>query len=93
MIVFEAWEDPDGAISLQPAAQVLESQQRGRIAPNARLLYRFGAATWEEANALHYIRQGWAPYRPIGDPAPCPECGAAHYPAGSGQCWRCGHGT
>ena len=93
MILFEVWEDPDGAISLQPAAQVAESQARGRIAAGARLRYRFEAATWEEANAIHHSRQGWAPYRPQGEAAPCPDCGATHYPEGSGQCWSCGRGT
>ncbi len=55
------------------------------------ILYTFEADSHEEAMAIYYTRQGWAPYKPEGDAAPCPECGAMHYPKGSGQCWRCDH--
>ncbi|MBI2381191.1 MAG: hypothetical protein HYV16_10595 [Gammaproteobacteria bacterium] len=52
-------------------------------------LYTFEANTHEEAMAIYYLRQGWAPYKPEGNAEPCPECGAMYYPQGSGECWRC----
>tara|TARA_R110002096_G_scaffold309403_4_gene503992 strand:+ start:18872 stop:19162 length:291 start_codon:yes stop_codon:yes gene_type:complete len=52
-------------------------------------LYTIEAHSWEEAMAIYYIRQGWEPYKPVGEAAPCPECGFMFYPAGSGQCWQC----
>lgn len=54
------------------------------------LLWRIEAATSEEASAIHHLRLGWEPYKPIGEAAPCPKCGAMFYPEGSGECWRCG---
>lgn len=52
-------------------------------------LYTFEAGSREEAMAIYYTRQGWAPYKPEGEAEPCPECGAMYYPKGSGECWRC----
>jgi hypothetical protein len=54
------------------------------------LLWRIEAATPEEALAIHHLRLGFEPYKPMGEPAPCPKCGAIFYPEGSGECWRCG---
>lgn len=51
--------------------------------------FKFEANSWEEAMAIYHLRQGWEPYKPNGNPAPCPSCGAVYYPEGSGQCWRC----
>ncbi len=89
---FYAWryDDPDGSgIELTP-----------REGPPPMLandtpwvfLYAIEAATPEEANAIHSLRQGFGPYKPMGEPAECPECGAYYYPDGSGVCWR-GHGS
>jgi hypothetical protein len=52
-------------------------------------LYTFEAASSEEAMAIYYMRQGWAPYKPEGEATPCPICGAMFYPKGSGECWSC----
>ena len=54
-------------------------------------LYVFEASSYEEAMSIYYIRQGWAPYKPQGEAAPCPKCNAMHYPKGSGECWKCNH--
>ncbi|WP_148314563.1 hypothetical protein [Sorangium cellulosum] len=54
------------------------------------LLWKIEAATYEEAAAVHHLRMGWEPYRPVGDPEPCPRCSAMFYPDGSGEC-SCGH--
>jgi hypothetical protein len=94
MATYEAWRDPaDGSISLATPEQVAAERARGLLSAAAELLYRFDAATWEEAKAIHALRMGWEPYRPLGPPAPCPRCGAAYCPQGSAQCWRCGTGT
>lgn len=52
-------------------------------------VWRVKVGSHEEAMAIYNIRRGWGPYRPLGDPAPCPQCGAAYYPEGSAQCWHC----
>jgi hypothetical protein len=41
--------------------------------------------------AIYNIRRGFGPYKPMGEAAPCPKCGAAYYPEGSAQCWSCDH--
>ena len=48
------------------------------------------ADTPEEASAVHHIKMGWAPYKPMGEAAPCPQCGACFYPESSGVCPNCG---
>jgi hypothetical protein len=91
MTIYEAWEDPDdNSILLATSGEVATHREKNLLGPAAELLYRFEAATWEEANAIHALRMGWEPYRAMGPPAPCPRCGAAYYPEGSAQCWRCG---
>ena len=85
---YEAWETEDGA-ALLPSEQM----EKWRTNPAMRLvkkLYEIEAATGEEASAIHYLRMGFGPYKPAGEPEPCPKCGAWFYPQGSGQCWRCG---
>lgn len=47
--------------------------------------------SFEEAQAIRNLRNGWEPTPTIGGPAPCPQCGATHCPDDSGQCWRCDH--
>jgi hypothetical protein len=64
----------------------------GEIMPDCeKFFYRIDAATLEEAHAIHDLRRGYAPGAPMGDAAPCPDCGAKHYPHSSGQCWQCDH--
>jgi hypothetical protein len=67
-----------------------ERRSKGLLSDRATMLYSFEAATHEEAFAVHALRMGWQPYRPVGEAAPCPRCGALFYPEGSGECWRCG---
>mgnify|MGYP001558516995 CR=1 FL=1 len=101
MSYYRAWSDPkDGSITLALADELRPSV----VGPDATILYEFEAATWEEAMAIHHLRQGWEPYRPAGEPAPCPTpglringkeparptCGAWYWPEGSGKCWHCG---
>lgn len=88
MPTYEAWEDDDGAM-VATAATCADHRARGPLVASARLLFAFEAATDEEAMAIFNLRMGWQPYRSIGEPGPCPACGATIYPQGSRQCWRC----
>jgi hypothetical protein len=88
---YEAWRDPaDGSVLLTTGEEARRQRAAGLLSAAAELAWRFEAATWEEANAIHSLRMGWEPYRPAGRPAPCPACGAMYYPEGSAQCWQCG---
>jgi hypothetical protein len=88
---YQAWEDPeDGSITLAPSEVIADERQRGLLSARASCLYELVAETHEEAAAVHALRMGWEPFRPVGEPAPCPRCAAIFYPSGSGQCWRCG---
>jgi len=89
--MYEAWADPEGdSISLTWSETAAEQRAKGLLSVRATLLYRFEAATPEEASAIHALRQGWEPFRPMGEASPCPTCGAFLYPEGSAECWR-GH--
>jgi hypothetical protein len=91
-VVYECWFDPeDSGLSLLRAQDVQRNRDNGQLSNRAILQYAFTAHTGEEAMAIHALRQGWAPYLPMGDAAPCPNCGANYYPHGYGDCWRCGH--
>ena len=84
---YECWKSSGGdltfAISghaeLKQAAQAGETHQ-----------YTISAATFEEAMAVHHLRQGWEPYQPIGQAAQCQQCRSVYYPDGGGECWKCG---
>jgi hypothetical protein len=54
------------------------------------MLYAIDAESPEEASAIHNLRMGWGPYKPMGEPAPCSVCGSMYYPQGSAWCWKCG---
>ena len=91
MAIYTAWSGKDGSeVTMVPG----EDRPRfadGSLQPNCEvLLWRFEAATQEEASAIHHLRLGREPYKPMGKAAPCPKCGATFYPEGSGECWRCG---
>ncbi len=89
---YECWFDPeDNGLSLLRFQDVQRNRDNGQLSDRAVLQYSFVAHTGEEAMAIHSLRQGWAPYLPMGDAAPCPTCGANYYPECYGDCWRCGH--
>jgi hypothetical protein len=89
---YQCWFDPaEKELSLLRYSNVQEQRDLGLLRDSAVLQYEFVSDTWEEAMAVHNLRQGWAPYVPNGDAAPCPQCAAHYYPHGSGDCWRCGH--
>jgi hypothetical protein len=87
MRTYEAYESESGcSITLVST----DSNGRDLLEAEATLLYRFDAATGEEASAIHNLRMGWGDYRPVGKSERCPKCEAWFYPEGSGECWRCG---
>jgi hypothetical protein len=89
---YECWFDPeDNGLSLLRHQDVQRNRAQGQLSDRATLQYTFIAHTGEEAMAIHCLRQGWAPYLPMGGAAPCPTCGTPYYPEGYGDCWRCGH--
>jgi hypothetical protein len=88
--IYEGWGIRGFAHTLSTPARIAELKARGLLERGDRLIYRIEAHTWEEANAIHSLRQGFGPYVPMGKPARCPRCSAWFYPKGSGQCWRCG---
>jgi hypothetical protein len=88
---YECWLDPvDSGITLTTRQNAHAHRANGQLSDDATLLYTIVAATWEEAQAIHHLRQGWAPYVPMGEASACPACDAHYYPLGSGRCWRCG---
>jgi hypothetical protein len=87
---WECWaSEEDGSLTLATVENARKLFASGGLGKAPVLQYSFEAATAEEASAIHNLRQGFAPYQPIGDPAPCPACGATIYPEGSGDCWQC----
>lgn len=91
-IGYECWFDPeDNGLALLRCQAVQRNRDQGLLSERAVLRYSFTAHSGEEAMAIHALRQGWAPYLPIGAAAPCPTCGATYYPQGYGDCWHCGH--
>jgi hypothetical protein len=89
---YQCWFDPeDNGLALLRFSDIQEAREQGQLSEAAVLQYAFIAHTGEEAMAIHSLRQGWAPYLPMGGAAPCPNCGAQYYPECYGDCWRCGH--
>ena len=86
---YQAWADSDG-ILFTTLEGVVWHKERGLLSAEAKLLHEVIADTPEEASAVHHIKMGWAPYKPMGEAAPCPQCGACFYPESSGVCPNCG---
>src|SRR6266478_3110811 len=89
--VFSAWgKAKDRRPSVLVSGEEPPRFANGELQPDCeRFFWRIEAATWEEAQAVYHLRQGWEPYRPQGTAGPCPECGELFYRNGSGQCWNC----
>ena len=91
--VFHCFEMRDGEtqeVTVIEQHLVEDYRARGWLGAKAQLRYSFPAATVEEASAIHFLRQGFGGYTPIGEASPCPTCAARLYPLGSGECWKCG---
>ncbi|MBE7368689.1 hypothetical protein [Ramlibacter pallidus] len=85
---FEAWETEDGFAFFESAK--LEEQRANPAQTLVRRVFQIEASTFEEAMSIYSLRMGWGPYRPMGEPAACSNCGSWLYPEGSGECWQCG---
>jgi len=85
-MLFECWEMVDGSVILG----TVESNRRN-APPNerCRLVHSVDLPTLEEAQAVHHLRMGWEPFKPMGKAEPCPTCGAFYYPEHTGKCYRC----
>jgi hypothetical protein len=89
---YQCWFDPeDDSLALVAKEHVSRDGPNPPFSADAVLQYEIYAQTGEEARAIHALRQGWAPYSPMSEAQPCPQCGANFYPLGSGDCWKCGH--
>ncbi len=91
---WQTWQafETDGCVTLTTKDGAVQLKRTGQLVEDARLLYEFAAATGEEASTIHHERQGWEPYKPIGESALCPnKCGSYYYPLGSGDCPVCGN--
>ena len=87
---YEVWEDTDSSM-LATKSVVMQSKEKGLLSESAKFLFKFEAATPEEANAIFHLRMGFEPYKPIGEPKVCPNCCGSHYfPEGSSVCPICG---
>lgn len=86
---YKAFEQGDGPL-LTTEENAEHLRKSGLILPEDKILYEFDAHTPEEACAIHHLRQGFEPYKPVGEPKPCPRCGSTYYPESSGVCWHCG---
>ena len=85
---YEAWETEDGAAFFNSAQ--IEAMRANPAMRLTKKLFEIEAATSEEASSIYNLRMGFGPYKPMGEPKPCPKCAAWFYPSGSGECWRCG---
>jgi len=91
--IFTAWSESEGG-EITGLWSGIERPKTGNGEPLWNCVFpvwRIEAGSFEEAMAIYNIRRGFGPYQPSGEPAPCPECGALHYPEGSAQCWNCDH--
>ena len=89
--IYEVWDDPAHNAITVSTPENIERLRADGILGDATLLRTISARTWEEAMRIHHEAMGWAPYRPVGEPQPCPgACGALYYPEGSGECPECG---
>ena len=56
MATYEAWADPrNSSITLATSEGIARELAQGLLSPKAALLYRFDAATFEEASAIHAL--------------------------------------
>ena len=90
--VFSAWRNLDGTQTTVSEGKDPPLLVNGERNPDCDvLLWQAEAGSHEEIMAIRNIRLGYGPYVPLGDSAPCPECGAMYYPGGSAECWNCDH--
>lgn len=87
---YEVWVDSE-SVTLATVEGIKWQKEKDLLGGDAKLLHKFSAATPEEASAIHHLRMGFEPYKPMGEPVLCPKgCEAYFYPQGSGVCPNCG---
>ncbi len=90
-VTWQAWGS-DESITFAPASRIDALRADGTILATDSLMHELVASTGEDAMAQHHKKMGWEPYKPMGQPAPCPNnCGEQYYPLGYGDCPNCGH--
>lgn len=90
-VKWQAWGSDEG-ITFAPASRIEALRADGMISSKDSMLHELVASTGEDAMTQHHEKMGWEPYRPQGNPAPCPNgCGGHYYPLGYGDCPNCGH--
>lgn len=85
---YSYWETADGTEGAFYPGEEYQPQFFDDEADAVIRFYVIEAETMEEAQAIHYLRRGFAPYYPMGEPIKCPNCSNYYY-RGSGQCY-CG---
>jgi len=90
--LYQVWRDPeDDSLTVSTEDGIARLREQNLLSASAVFLYPITAASYEEASAIYYLRQGWHPYRPMGNAELCPRgCGSHFYPGGSGECPFCG---
>ena len=87
---YSVWSNDEGDVYSVTTGEERPKYANGEYEKDAKeLLFIIEACNWEEAMAIYNLRLGYNPYKPQGESAPCPRCGANYYPEGSGQCWKC----
>ncbi len=66
-------EEGNTVSSFASVENIEDMRARGLFSKDAKLVYRIEADTWEEAMAVHYIKQGRRPYVPEGGAISMPE--------------------
>lgn len=70
MTIYTVWRqrDDDGESFTLIEGEGPPRFSDGRLVePDAELVCRIEAKSWDEANQRHYDLQGWGPYRPLPD--------------------------
>jgi|AntRauTorcE11898_2_1112593.scaffolds.fasta_scaffold16118_1 hypothetical protein len=88
--IYEAWMD-DESVTFATQEAIKFQKENNLLSGHLEFLHVIEADTHEEALAVHHIKMGWEPYKPVGEPKLCPnDCGFYFYPKGSSECPRCG---
>jgi len=66
MAIYTVWSSKDGGEITMVSGEERPKFADGSLQPDCEvLLWRIEAATFEEASAIHHLRMGWEPYKPM----------------------------
>jgi len=88
-IKYEAWEH-DLGVAFSDDKGIEELKNKGLLGSDPKLIHVILADTPEEATAVHYIKMGFDPYKPLGKLDQCIDCDSIYYPEDSNMCPKCG---